>query len=122
MAFPSGKKTSGPILRFELEGVALLEAYPACRKLFKAKGWYDYCGMLIGYHLEIIKAFTKSFDGQKSEFKSLTLWVTKDSIDEAMGLSMKGEKWFKREYLKPLDYNHLLVQENKDIDWEKGIP
>ena len=48
--------------------------------------------------------------------------MTEDSIVEATGLSMEGDKWFKRVSLKPLDYNHLLVREHKDPDWAKGIP
>ena len=63
MASPFGKKTGDPILWFEPEGVSLLEAYPTCSKLFKAKWWYDYCDRLIGYHLEVTKAFSESFDG-----------------------------------------------------------
>lgn len=122
IASPSSKKIGNFILRFELEGIALLEAYPACSKLFKENGWYGYCDRLTGYHLEVTKAFSQSFDGHKVEFKSLTLQVTEDSVAEATRLSMEGNKWFKRVSLKPSDYNHLLVRENKDIDWEKGIP
>ena len=58
MASPSGKKVGFPILGFEPEGIALLEAYPACSEIFKAKGWYDYCDRLTGYHMEVTKAFT----------------------------------------------------------------
>ena len=73
MASPFGKKTSGPILRLELEGLSLLEEYPSCRELFKEKGWYDYCDKLTIYHVEVTKASARSFDSQKDEFKSLTL-------------------------------------------------
>ena len=122
MASPFGKKTGNPILRFKQEGISLLEAYPACSELFKEKGWYDYCYRLTCYHLEVTKAFARIFDRQKTKFKSLTLWVKENSIDEATGLSTEGDKWFKRASLKPSDYNHLLVREHKDPNWEKGIP
>ena len=109
MASPLGKNIGGPILRFEQEGIALLEAYPTCSELFKEKGWYDYCENLTGYHVDVTRAFARSFDGQKAKFKSLTLQVTKDLIVEATGLSTEGDKWFKRLSLKASDYNHLLV-------------
>ena len=70
---PFGKKTNDPILRFEPEGITLLEAYSTCSELFKEKGWYDYCEKLTGYYVEVTKAFVHSFDGEKAEFKSLTL-------------------------------------------------
>ena len=73
MASPSGKKSGDPILRFEPKGISLLEAYPTCGKLFKAKGWYDYCDRITSYHIEFTKTSARSFDGHKIEFKSLTL-------------------------------------------------
>ena len=120
MASPSGKRTSGPILKFEPEGVALLESCPTYSRLFNEKGWHEYCERLTGYHVEVTRAFAWSFDGQKVEFKTLTLQVTEESITEATRLYVEGDKWFKRLSLKPFEYNHLLVWEHKDPNWEKG--
>ena len=121
MASPSSKRTGGLILRFEPEGVALSEAYPTYNRLFKEKGWHEYCEKLTDYHVEVIGASAQSFDGQKAEFKTLTLQVTEKSIAEATGLFVEGDKWFKLLLLKPFDYNHLLVCEHMDPNWEKGI-
>lgn len=73
MASPLGKTTGGLIPRFELEGVALSEAYPTYSRLFKKKGWHEYCEKLTDYHVEVIRASAQSFDGQKAKFKTLTL-------------------------------------------------
>ena len=72
-----------------------MEAYPTCIRLFKEKGWYDYCEKLTGYHVEVTRAFARSFDGQKVEFKTLTLQVIEESIVEDTRLSVEGDKWFK---------------------------
>ena len=93
MASPSGKRTGGPILRLESKGFALLEVYPTWRRLFKEKGWYDYCEKLMGYHVEVTRAFARSFDGQTTKFISLTLQVTEELIAKATGLSVEGDKW-----------------------------
>ena len=69
-----------------------MEAYPTCIKLFKEKGWHEYCEKLTGYHVEVTRAFARSFDGQKAEFKTLTLQVTEESITEAIGLFVEGDK------------------------------
>lgn len=58
MASPLGKKTSSPILRFVPEGIAFLEAYPTCNRLFKEKGWYDYYENLMGYHVVVARTFS----------------------------------------------------------------
>ena len=122
MASPSSKRRGGPIIRFELEGASLLDDYPTCSQVFRAGGWYEYCRGLAGHHPVVSKAFTKSFDREKVEFKSLTLWVMEQSIAEATGLPIEGDKWFKWILLKPSDFNYLLVREHKDPDWRKCIP
>ena len=99
-----------------------MDAYPACSDIFKRGGWYEhFCG-LSGPHVEVSKAFARSFDGEKAEFKSLTLTVTEQSIAEATGLPTEGDKWFKRVSLTPSDFNYLLVSHHKNPDWHKGIP
>ena len=109
-------------MRAKPEGAALLDAYPSCRLIFKAGGWYDYCRGLSGHHIAVSKAFAKCFDGEKARFKTIVLWVTKDSIAKVTGLLTNEEKWFKRIALKPFDFNHLLVSDHRDPDLRKGIP
>ena len=82
-------------MRVEPEGVALLDAYPSCRVIFKVGGWYDYCRGLSGHHPTVSKAFAKCFDGEKARFKTIVLWVTEDSIAKVIGLETDNEKWFK---------------------------
>lgn len=114
MASSSSKRRGGPIIRFEPAGVSLLDAYPACSDIFKRGGWYEYCCGLLGHHVEVSKAFTRSFDGEKAEFKSLTLIVTEQSIAEATRMPIEGDKWFKRVLLTPSDFNYLLVSHHKN--------
>ena len=121
MASPS-KKRGGLIVRVVLEGASFLDAYPSCRVIFKVGGWYDYYKSLSGHHPPVSRAFAKSFDGEKVEFKIFMLRVTKASIAEATSLSTDGEKWFKRASLKPSDFNYLLVSDHKNTDYKKGIP
>ena len=113
-------------LGFPIEGdkwfTSLLDAYPTCSQVFRERGWYEYCYNLVGHHPAVSKAFAKSFDGEKVEFKLLTLWVTEQSIVEATIFAIEGDKWFKRISLKPSDFNYLLVREHKELDWRKGIP
>ena len=109
-------------MRAEPEGAALLDAYPSCKVIFKAGGWYDYCRDLSRHHPTISKAFSKCFNGEKASFKTIVMRVTEDSITKVTGLLTDGEKWFKRTMLKPSDFNHLLVSDHRDPDWRKGIP
>ena len=115
MASPS-KKRGGPIVRAEPAGATLIDAYPSCRVIFKAGGWYDYCKALSGHHPAVTRTFAKGFDGEKVRFKTMVLRVTEDSIAKATGLPTDGEKWFKRTTLKPSDFNHLLVSDHRDLD------
>jgi hypothetical protein len=119
---PPSKKSGGPIVRVEPEGVALLDAYPSCRVIFKAGGWYDYCRGLSRHHPTVTGTFTKGFDGEKDRFKKMVLRVTEDSIAKVTSLPTYGEKWFTRTALKPSYFNHLLVSDHRDPDWRKGIP
>ena len=114
MASSSSKRRGGPIIKFELAGVSLLDAYPACSDIFKRGVWYEYCHGLSGHHVEVSKAFARSFDAEKAEFKSLTLIVIDQSIAEATGLPIEGDKWFKRVLLMPSDFNYLLVSHHKN--------
>ena len=109
-------------MRFKPEGASLLDAYPSCSQVFRVGGWHDYCSSLSGHHPTVSRAFVERFDKEKVEFKTFMLQVTKDSIAEATGLSIDGEKWFKRTALKPSDFNYLLVSDHKNPDWRKGTP
>lgn len=109
-------------MRFEPEEASLLDTYPSCNEVFKVGGWYDYCNGLVGNHLVVSRAFAKSFDGEKVEFKSLMLRVIEKSIIEATSLSIEGEKWFKQTSFTPSNFNYLLVSDHKNPNWRKGIP
>ena len=94
----------------------MIDAYPSCRVIFKAGGWYDYCKALSRHHPAVTRMFAKGFDGEKVWFKTMVLRVTEYSIAKATGLPMDGEKWFKRTPLKPSNFNHLLVSDHRDPD------
>ena len=61
----SSKKRGGPIVRFEPEGASFLDAYPSCRVIFKARGWYDYCRGLSGHYPVVSKDFAEFFMGRR---------------------------------------------------------
>ena len=82
-------------MRAEPEWATLLNAYPLCRVIFKAGGWYDYCRGLSGHHPVVLRAFAKCFDKEKAMFNTIVLRVTEDSITKATSLPTDGEKWLK---------------------------
>ena len=104
------------IIKSEPEGALLLDSYFACSQVFRAGGLYEYCRSLAGHHPAVSKAFAQSFDGEKYEFKSLTLQVTEQSIAKATGFPVEGDAWFKRTSLNPSDFKYLLVRENRNLD------
>ena len=110
------------MIQVEPEVTSLLDAYPACSQVFRARGWYDYCRSLVGHHPAVSKAFAQSFNGGKAKFKSLMLQGTEQSIAEATRLEVEGDKWFKRTSLNLSDFNYLPVREHRNPDWRKGIP
>ena len=57
---------SGPTLRQELGDVSYLETHPEVCRLFYEVGYYKYCEKIQGFHQQVAKAFSMSFDGSKA--------------------------------------------------------
>ena len=72
MASPSNK-WGGPIVRAKPKWAVLIDAYPSCKVIFKADGWYDYCRALSGHHPTVMRMFAKGFDREKVRFKTMVL-------------------------------------------------
>jgi hypothetical protein len=54
-------KKGSQIIRFELEVVELLEAFPEVLQKLNNAWWFEFCCALQGYHEDISMLFDKAF-------------------------------------------------------------
>ena len=88
-------KKSGPALRQELGDVSYLEAHPEVCRLFQEVGCYKYCEKIQGFHQQVDKYFSLSFDGSKVVIGREEFLIDEALILEVTELPCTGEKWFK---------------------------
>ena len=85
----------GKLLRAEPEGPKFMEGYPQVREILKKAKWLQFIQKFRGYHKEVTKAFTRSFNGLEVEIGDLKFAVNEASITSATELLQEGERWFK---------------------------
>jgi hypothetical protein len=70
--------------------------YQACKEKYEQAGWVPFLEKFKGHHEGISLAFAQMYDGESVQFGDMKLTITEAIIEEATGLSMAGEKYFKR--------------------------
>jgi hypothetical protein len=70
----------GDIVRFEPEGIQLVDSNPIFREYFQAMGCLTFCEKIEGGHMEVAKQFSLNFDGVKKKVCSLEIQVTEQLI------------------------------------------
>ena len=76
-----------------------------------------------GYHKEITKSFTRSFDGTKVEIGDIKFAVTELFIAKAIELPRIGERWFKNKEFRDESWKVILKNPGMNISvFRKGIP
>jgi hypothetical protein len=84
----------GNIVRFEPQGLQLLESNPIFKESLQAVGCLAFCEKLHGGHMDVDKQFSLNFDGVKTKVGSLEIQVNKQRISSATGIPLQGERWF----------------------------
>ena len=75
-----------------------------------------------GHHEGISLVFSQTYDGENVQFGDVKLSIIEVTIAEATGLSMFGERYFKRVIVDKKLCQKFLKPEHHNPDWTKGIP
>ena len=73
----------GLIVRTEPIGVKYMEGYPQVRELLQQAGWLNFIENFDGFHKEITKSFSRSFDGTEVEIGDIKFIITESFLAEA---------------------------------------
>ena len=65
-------------------------------QLLKDTGWFTFFEKITGYNVEVSREFAKKFIGTGIGFYSIIFEVSETSIAKAIGLSVDGDRWFKK--------------------------
>jgi hypothetical protein len=115
-------KRSGQVVRIELEGVKLLEAFPQMDQRFRNAGWFDFLATFQGYDEQFSMEFALNFYGHKVEISKMLMLVIEQTITKACGLVVGGERRWKKEHVVKEFVNQFLLPDKKNPDWRRGIP
>jgi hypothetical protein len=69
-------KRSGQVVKIELEGVELLEAYPQMTQRFRDARWFEFLTTFQGYDEKVSMEFSLNFDGHEVEIGKMMMLVT----------------------------------------------
>ena len=112
---------SGNFYHNEPEGSELIECNPKLFDLLSKSRWVTFCFISEGFHYEVARAFTKGFHEKIVNIADLSFSVTEETIAEAMGLLIDGEKWFKNQTLIGINIKLFLKDKYVDEDLRRNI-
>jgi hypothetical protein len=69
-------KRSRQVVRIELEGAKLLEAYPHMAQRFRDAGWFEFLTTFQGYDEQVSMEFALNFDGDDVDIGKMLMLVT----------------------------------------------
>jgi hypothetical protein len=70
----------------------------------------------------VAKAFSLNFDGKKAIIGQDEFEIDETLIAEVTELPMTGEKWFKTNVTKNIEFRSYLKPEDRGLIWKKDIP
>ena len=91
------------------------EEFPECATIFQRAGWFDFFQRINGFNLELSYRFAQGFDKNTVSFDTLKFELTRVLIEEATGIAVEGELWFKK---IPFSFNskYFLLPEVETLD------
>lgn len=117
----SSQKKSGHLVRYELLGIEVIEAYPEFCTKFKVVGWLDFCHKLQGHHEGVDRDFIEAFNRQQAKVGDLNFQVSGPSIVVVVNLPIDGERGFKHQDFVVSSCNQFLKPEFQNPDYMKEI-
>ena len=100
-----------------------MEGYPQLKGMLQKASWLSFIEKFNGYHKEITKSFSRSFDGMEVEIGDIKFSVTESFITEETKLPNLGERWFKNKKFHDESWKAILKNPGMDTSvFTKGIP
>ena len=115
-------RKGGRCHRYETMDINLLNEYPTAMEVFRRIGCLQLCRRLQGFHLQVSKDFSASFNGKASKVGIMNLTVTPETISTATGNPRGGEQWFDIIKFTMQDCKEFIKQEHSEIDMTNAIP
>ena len=113
----------GLIVRSEPVGTKYLEGYLQIKAMLQQVGWLQFFEKFNGFHKEVTKSFSWSFNGSEFEIGDVKFIITESFIAEATELPRQGEQWFKNKEFHNEAWRQILKTPGMDISvFKKGIP
>ena len=114
------KRPGGFLCKIEPDNLQWVHEYPRSAKMMRDAGWFPFCEKLKGNNEHVTRDFIKNYNDEVVWFEDLQIIVNQETIVEAIGVSAKGEKWFKQQPFEA-DYSKFLFPGFEKLDWKHGI-
>ena len=114
------KIPGGFLCRIEPNNLQWVHEYPRSAKMMEDVGWFSFCEKLQGHNEQVTRAFIKNYNDEVVWFEDLQIIVNEETIAGTIGVSSKGEKWFKQQSIEA-DFSKFLLPGFENLDWKNGI-
>ena len=108
------------LLKFELENMEWTEKIPHYVQKLKEAGWYTLCERIRDYNVEVTKSFCHNFKDSVVNVGGFEFPITKESIAQVIGITLEGEKCFKRQSIDEY-YGQFLLPAHINSNGSQGI-
>ena len=110
----------GEIMRYEPQGMVLLNSCPGFVEVFKREGYLKFWQQLQGHHVEVAYKLVLNYNGTKSRVGDLDIPVSEQSILAATWILTQGERWFKGMSVEMTECGQFFKDEHQDIKLNVG--
>jgi hypothetical protein len=110
-----------PVVRAEPNGSQALLTFDGAYADLEEFGWLSFIRKFDGFNIVVARQFALSFDGGKAKVGDLQLEITEQSLSQATGLPVKGEKWSKNYRVKEVPWT-LLFRSRTVNSCNRGLP
>lgn len=93
-----------------------------CVDILRAKCWLSFLEKHSGHNKQTAKEFVSSFNGERAVVGNLSFRVSEDTIAQAIGIILEGEKYFKTKQFKEKRWAPFISRSRLSaVHWKSGI-
>ena len=97
-------------------------AFQVSKTMFLSHAWMPFFDKFMGFDDDIALRFSRSYNGNYAKIGDKSFLVSEQSISQAIGLVIEGDRWFKKGTLTRPEINQLLKPEFHTVKLGKGFP
>ena len=110
-----------PVVRVEPNDMKLLDGNPELLAKVEAVGWLPFFRKFVDSNRGVTTLFSLSLVDARVKVADLKFIVVECAVSLATGLPLTGERWFKSNQMKAIEWRQMLKNAFEDVSFRAGV-